>query len=348
MTDAMTVAALPVLDAPAQPPTRRGVNQVALMVGSITVALFVVGQYRSARSFGDHVGDPRAVRFQVAFFIVPYLLIIGVAVLAALAGHRRLAVLPPFAYAGLGWVMSSSTVSAGVLGSWSAATTSARWLGFSVALVPCVAAALLTRRHAPPVSPSMAGGGVSLAFVGGVIVLAIVMRAVVNGVAWDTYADLIAVAVIAGLAVSSRLILLPAALATGACLSPEVLSWAAAGASGTPPSRDLFFFVVLVLAGAAHRPVAVLADGLRERPIRLFVAVNVLNAADAVATFVAVRAGNAAEANPVIDIIGLPAKVGIGLLASHLIARHRPGALLIPLVVLAVVFAWHAVGFLII
>jgi hypothetical protein len=81
-----------------------------------------------------------------------------------------------------------------------------------------------------------------------------------------------------------------------------------------------------------------------ERPWSLVVACNALNIADALLTSSALRAHEAVEANPVIHVIGLPAKVILVGVASVLVARWRPRLLLVPIVVLAAVFMWHLAG----
>lgn len=344
----MTVAALPFLREPARGSSASSHRPTLLIVGVVAVAMFVTWQYRTATSFAEQLGDPQALRFQMVLFVVPYLVIVSIGVLAALAGQRSLSVLAPVAYAGVGWVMSASTVSAGVLGSWSSGPAGARLLGFSMALLPCAASGLLVRHPRVTACDGVAPRAASSVLVAGTVGLAVVMRSVVSGTSWDTYLDLIAVAVIAGVCVSTRPVLLPVAMFLSLGLSPELLSWAASGGGGKPPVQELVFFPVLVLAGAVYYPVVGVIAGLRKRPVHLLVVVNALNTADAVATFVAVRAGDATEANPVVDIVGLPAKVVIGLIASSFVARHRPDALLTPIVVLSVVFAWHVLGLLVI
>lgn len=341
----LTLASRTAVPAPTFPRPRRGVRLVALVLGPLVALLFVAYQYRTAFSLADRFGDAQDLRFMVAFFVVPYLTVTGAGVIAAVAGRGRLALLPPLTYAVLGWG-SSASYSEGILGTWSASTGTARAISLSMALVPCACAAILARRR-PSNATSTLAVVVSFTFVGGAVALAVVLRAVIAGVAWDRSIDLVAVAVLAGLGVSGRLMWLPGALIVGASLSPDVLSWTAAGVLESPPTQELVFYTLLVLLAAGQRRVAVFVDRMRRHPWRVFVAINALNVADAVATFVAVRSGNASEANPVVDVIGLPAKMIVGLVASHLIARHRPEALLFPVMVLALVLAWHVAGFFI-
>ena len=93
-----------------------------------------------------------------------------------------------------------------------------------------------------------------------------------------------------------------------------------------------------------------LADAMRwtiARPMSLLVTVNVLNLADAVLTRFAVSAGSAVELNPVVRLIGLPAKLVLVGLLSWLLYRRRPATLLIPAAVLLVVLAYHVSGLII-
>src|SRR5205823_1465109 len=69
-----------------------------------------------------------------------------------------------------------------------------------------------------------------------------------------------------------------------------------------------------------------LADAMRwtiARPMSLLVTVNLLNLADAVLTRFAVSAGAAVELNPVVRLIGLPAKLLLVGLLSWLLYRRR-------------------------
>jgi hypothetical protein len=76
----------------------------------------------------------------------------------------------------------------------------------------------------------------------------------------------------------------------------------------------------------------------------LFISVNLLNALDALLTFMVVSGGGGTEANPLVRAIGLPAKVVGGLAATWFIKRRRPRALLVPLAVLPAVIVWHISG----
>ena len=67
---------------------------------------------------------------------------------------------------------------------------------------------------------------------------------------------------------------------------------------------------------------------------------NALNLADALLTTVALRSGMAVEANPVVQLIGMPGKIVLVAVAGWLVYRLRPQALVIPIVALSLVVAW--------
>ena len=76
----------------------------------------------------------------------------------------------------------------------------------------------------------------------------------------------------------------------------------------------------------------------------LVVALNVLNLADVLFTRIAVHSGQAVEANPFAAWIGPGVKLaGVGV-ASALLARFRPRALVWLVVVFAALMAWHLSG----
>lgn len=91
-------------------------------------------------------------------------------------------------------------------------------------------------------------------------------------------------------------------------------------------------------------PVARIAGRASTSTGYMLLAVNVLNAADAVLTSVAVRSGKGAEANPVVDLIGLPAKIVLVGFASVWLSRTRPRLLILPILVLLAVTGYHLAG----
>lgn len=83
---------------------------------------------------------------------------------------------------------------------------------------------------------------------------------------------------------------------------------------------------------------------LKSHPMRLLIATNVLNVADAALTGLSLGRRAAVELNPVIRYAGLPLKV-VGVLAASLVVyRLRPQALLWPVLVLFLVVCYHVSG----
>jgi hypothetical protein len=104
---------------------------------------------------------------------------------------------------------------------------------------------------------------------------------------------------------------------------------------------------VMVLLASAWQPLAWVLRRLAKRPLGLVVAVNALNVVDAIMTALAVRSGDALEANPVVRFGGLPAKVAMVGLLTWLLYRRRPDALLWPAAALVLVFGYHLGGILV-
>jgi hypothetical protein len=80
-------------------------------------------------------------------------------------------------------------------------------------------------------------------------------------------------------------------------------------------------------------------------PLFLLLAVNTLNAADAILTDVSVRYGLAMELNPVASVLGIKGKVTLVAVASYLLYRIRPRALVWPTLALAAVVLYIAIAF---
>jgi hypothetical protein len=98
------------------------------------------------------------------------------------------------------------------------------------------------------------------------------------------------------------------------------------------------------LIAAAWQPLAWVIRKLQERPIRLAIAVNVLNIVDALMTFLAVRSGGAYESNPIVRLVGLPAKVVLVGLVTWLLYRRKSSALVWPFAALLLVAGYHVAG----
>jgi hypothetical protein len=101
------------------------------------------------------------------------------------------------------------------------------------------------------------------------------------------------------------------------------------------------------LIASAWQPLAWAIRKLQERPLRLVVAVNVLNLVDAVMTLLAVRSGGAFESNPVVRFAGLPAKVVFVGLLTWLLYRRKPSALVWPAAALLWIACYHVAGILV-
>ena len=69
-----------------------------------------------------------------------------------------------------------------------------------------------------------------------------------------------------------------------------------------------------------------------------------LNVADAILTWAAIDTHQASEANPVVRMLGLPAKVMLVAAISLVLYRRRPRALAWTVLVFLGVIAWHVAG----
>jgi hypothetical protein len=107
---------------------------------------------------------------------------------------------------------------------------------------------------------------------------------------------------------------------------------------------DTWPIVAVGLIAASWQPLAWLIRRLQNRPLRLLIAVNVLNVADAVLTLLAVKAGSAYEANPFVRIAGLPVKIAFVAALTLLLYRRKPSSLVWPFAALLWVAAYHVAG----
>jgi hypothetical protein len=98
------------------------------------------------------------------------------------------------------------------------------------------------------------------------------------------------------------------------------------------------------LIASAWQPLAWTIRKLQAGPFRLAIAVNVLNLVDALMTLLAVRSGGAYESNPVVRLVGLPAKVVLVGLLTWLVYRRTPSALVWPFAALLLVAGYHVAG----
>jgi Domain of unknown function (DUF5658) len=107
---------------------------------------------------------------------------------------------------------------------------------------------------------------------------------------------------------------------------------------------DTWPIVAVGLIASAWQPLAWLIRRLQDRPVRTVVAVNVLNVADAVLTYLAVRSGGAFESNPFVRIAVLPVKIAFVGALTWLMYRWKPSALVWPLAALVWVVGYHVAG----
>jgi hypothetical protein len=100
--------------------------------------------------------------------------------------------------------------------------------------------------------------------------------------------------------------------------------------------------LVATIAAGDRGPVR--PDGQPHRAIRDLLLVNGLNVVDAVSTWLLLERGTGVELNPVINLIGLPAKIALVAVSSIVLYRVRPQALRWLALPLAAVVAYHAFG----
>lgn len=103
-------------------------------------------------------------------------------------------------------------------------------------------------------------------------------------------------------------------------------------------------FACAALLGSSWQPLAAGVRRVERRPAALLAIANLLNVADAVATWLFVRSGQVVEANPIVRSIGLPSKVILVGIVTWLLYRTRPRALIWPTLVLLAVMAWDVAG----
>jgi hypothetical protein len=103
-------------------------------------------------------------------------------------------------------------------------------------------------------------------------------------------------------------------------------------------------FVGVTVLGLAPGPAARALNRLRAAPLSALVLLNVLNVADAVLTWLAIDSHQASEANPVVRMLGLPAKVMLVAAISLVLYRSRPQALAWTVLIFLCVMAWHVAG----
>jgi hypothetical protein len=246
----------------------------------------------------------------------------------------------------------------GALGVWNYATAnpSRIWLGAVIdtclVLIPAAASYLSCRpprrtpRRADPVNLAALASSIGLVW------LVLYNRDLIVGLG-TTAADLHIVAALFVIAAAARLrhrtdllayaalVLLLATMIPMTVLQRQLPNWTNDVVANWP-------YVIPVAAGLSWAPLARLLGHLQRSPGSvLLVAVNLLNVADAVLTVHAVRHVGAVEANGIVKIIGLPAKIVIVGIATIILARTRKRALIWPILGLAAVVSWHVGGLLV-
>ena len=126
------------------------------------------------------------------------------------------------------------------------------------------------------------------------------------------------------------------------------MDWFSLIQPGSPPLLPTLLsvlpFVVVVGLGIAPGPAARALERLRESPLSALILLNVLNVADAILTWAAIDTHQASEANPVVRMLGLPAKVMLVAAISLVLYRRRPRVLAWTALVFIGVIAWHVAG----
>jgi Domain of unknown function (DUF5658) len=112
-------------------------------------------------------------------------------------------------------------------------------------------------------------------------------------------------------------------------------------------AKNAWPIVVIGLLASGWQPLAWVFRRMQERPLRLVVAVNILNVVDAVMTTLAVRSGGAVEANPFVRFGGLPLKIVLVGALTWLLYRRRPASLVWPAAALLWVACYHVGGILV-
>jgi hypothetical protein len=102
--------------------------------------------------------------------------------------------------------------------------------------------------------------------------------------------------------------------------------------------------VVIGLIASGRQPLAWVLRRGQDRPLMLVIGVNLLNVVDAVMTALAVRSGDAVEANPLVRFGGLPLKIVLVGVLTWLLYRRRPHSLVWPAAALLWVACYHVSG----
>jgi hypothetical protein len=325
--------------APTAPSLGPGLSIAAVLLAVCAVVAFVARQLDAASSLASFGGSSPG--YLLVFTVGPYAALLGAAGLAVASGRRVSALAVPVVYVAVTWIVTGHHSNA-ILGTWSSWSYGTLVISTGLVVLPCAFVAAIAARRSRP-SPTTLHAG-ALAVIAALVALVIVVHGIIDGQPWTASAGAVVVSTMAGIACSGRWHLLPFAVALPWLLHADPLAWMASGLSSPAPLEAMMFASAPVLIGAACQPLSGLLDRASSRPMTLLVAVNVLNLVDALATARTLEAEQGTEANPAVEMLGLPLKVAVGLGASLLVFRYRPRALLIPVVALGLVSCWHVAG----
>ena len=101
---------------------------------------------------------------------------------------------------------------------------------------------------------------------------------------------------------------------------------------------------VSAMVGASASWIDRLIDRIGDSTAGLLVAVNLLNILDVVLTRVSIGRVGASELNPVVQQVGVLAKLGVVAVASVLVARLRPRLLIVAVVAFILLIVWQVAG----
>jgi hypothetical protein len=335
--------------------TRRGFVRLTFALAGTGYLLLSLIAVRRLSLIKEASVSVEAVAVMIAgLAILSFVALVLPGVLLALQGWRRLSILPAAAYF-VGVVVFILFLGGGIPSEWVVLRLATLIL---VLLPPLVLGANLRQRPSRNLN-KMDGSGLAVSFAiaagvlfaWGVIIDSIPSMVRELSYPFETFAACFAFGALTG---TSRPgwpwapFLVPALL-VGWVLGSFLLVSRVSGAPW-PPAADFLLLplapaVLVTLAGTMWQP---LSEKFNHNPgkhaLFLLVAVNALNGADAILTELALRSGQATEFNPVASGLGSIGKVALVGLASYLLYRIRPNALFWPMVLLALVIAYHAAG----
>ena len=336
-------------------------RRVVLLTGATFLALQV------AVAFDSVAGTPQATTqsFSIAITggVVGFTGFGVLGVLLALRGRGLFAAVPAGCYVLLGIVFTANHEPTPIGGAWSlpCAMDCSRpwlagpWIGALVDLALVLIPIMMATRSIPRPFPIRAGALTKLSVGIALALVAMTYRTVAvldNPPEISVIFAVVSFGLLAGFPRPHWLVghAVMATASTGTAAAVLV-------AAALAPSQDfglnegipyftnsLLPLLGLTLAASVWHPVRSAIIRLREHQLALLLVANFLNVADAILTAVAVRSGAAVELNPVVRYGGLPLKVIVVALASAIVYRIRPRALIWPTLILFLVFAYHLNG----